>query len=58
MQKHENIWVFNKIGESWIPKVILGDVREVAKLLPNDFIDCVITSPPYWMQRDYKHQTR
>jgi DNA modification methylase len=55
MQNYENIWVFNKVGESWIPKVILGDVREVAKRLPDNFIDCVITSPPYWMQRDYEH---
>ncbi len=38
---------------SWVPKVIVGDVRDVIRRLPNNFIDCVITSPPYWMQRDY-----
>lgn len=40
---------------SWVPKVIIGDVRKVASLLPDNFIDCVITSPPYWKQRDYGH---
>jgi DNA modification methylase len=26
---------------------------ETLKKMPNDFIDCVITSPPYWQLRDY-----
>jgi len=55
MQNREDIWQFKMAGDSWVPKVILGDIRKVAQRLPNNFIDCVITSPPYWMQRDYKH---
>jgi len=39
----------------WMPKVIVGDVREIASRLPDNFIDCIITSPPYWKQRDYGH---
>lgn len=46
---------FQKVGDTWIPKVMLGDVREIVHYLPDNFIDCVITSPPYWMQRDYGH---
>jgi DNA modification methylase len=46
---------FKKLGDVWIPKVILGDIRRVAHCLPDVFIDCIITSPPYWMQRDYDH---
>jgi DNA modification methylase len=34
---------------------MIGDVREVVKILPDNFVDCIITSPPYWMQRDYNH---
>ena len=30
-----------------------GDVLEVLKSLPDESIDCVITSPPYWALRDY-----
>jgi len=26
---------------------------ETLKKMPNDFLDCVITSPPYWQLRDY-----
>lgn len=40
---HKNIFVF------------IGDVRKVLKKLPDECVDCVITSPPYWQQRDYKH---
>ena len=35
-------------------KLIIGDCRESLKNIPNDSIDCVVTSPPYWGLRDYK----
>jgi DNA modification methylase len=47
---------FRRIDDIWVPKVLIGDIRKVAKSLPDNFADCVITSPPYWMQRDYNHQ--
>uniref|UniRef100_A0A7C4D126 site-specific DNA-methyltransferase (cytosine-N(4)-specific) n=1 Tax=Ignisphaera aggregans TaxID=334771 RepID=A0A7C4D126_9CREN len=40
---------------SWIPKIVIGDTRKIIPLLPDNYIDCVLTSPPYWMQRDYDH---
>jgi len=48
-------WTFKRQEDVWIPKVILGDIREVIDFIPDNFIDCIITSPPYWMQRDYGH---
>lgn len=30
-----------------------GDALSVLKTLPDAFVDCVVTSPPYWSQRDY-----
>lgn len=36
-------------------KVMVGDVIDSLKQLPSECIDCAITSPPYWMQRDYGH---
>ena len=30
-----------------------GDVFEIMKSLPDEFVDCVVTSPPYWAVRDY-----
>lgn len=30
-----------------------GCTLKVLKTFPNEFIDCVITSPPYWALRDY-----
>jgi DNA modification methylase len=36
-----------------INKVLKGDVREIAKELPEDFFQCIITSPPYFNLRDY-----
>lgn len=30
-----------------------GDCLEVLKTLPDNFVDCCVTSPPYWGLRDY-----
>lgn len=35
--------------------VYIGDIKKVLTKLPDNCVDCVITSPPYWHQRDYKH---
>ena len=33
--------------------IIIGDVREEIKKLPEQSVNCVVTSPPYWGLRDY-----
>ncbi len=35
-------------------KIFHGDVSEKIKYIPDDSIDCIITSPPYWQLRDYE----
>ena len=39
--------------EKYINKIIQGDVKEVLKKIPDNFVDMVITSPPYWSLRNY-----
>jgi len=39
--------------EKWINQIICGDVLEILKQMPDNFVDCIITSPPYWGLRDY-----
>ncbi len=34
-------------------RIIVGDVLRTLKEIPNDSVDLVITSPPYYHQRDY-----
>jgi DNA modification methylase len=34
-------------------KIMHGDVLEVLKTLPDESVDCIITSPPYYGLRDY-----
>ena len=34
-------------------KILIGDVLEQLATLPDDSIDCCVTSPPYWGLRDY-----
>lgn len=34
-------------------ELYLGDCIEVMKTLPDNCVDCVVTSPPYWSLRDY-----
>jgi DNA modification methylase len=36
-----------------INKIYKESCLETLKKMPNEFIDCVITSPPYWQLRDY-----
>lgn len=36
-----------------INKIIQGNALEVIKELPSNSVDCVITSPPYYLKRDY-----
>jgi len=43
----------NNSIKSYINKIINNDVMSALKLLPDESIDCVITSPPYWQLRDY-----
>ena len=33
--------------------VLEGDVSNVLPLLPEESVQCVVTSPPYWGLRDY-----
>lgn len=35
-------------------KILLGDALTILRKLPNESIDCVMTSPPYWALRDYE----
>ena len=34
-------------------RILTGDARSQLLLLPRESVDCVVTSPPYWRQRDY-----
>lgn len=34
-------------------KILVGDVREMLATLPDESVQCVVTSPPYWGLRDY-----
>jgi len=36
-----------------VNSIYTGDVLKVMETFPNESIDCVITSPPYWQLRDY-----
>ena len=38
-------------GVEW--QVLQGDAIDALKLLPEESIDCVVTSPPYFWLRDY-----
>jgi len=36
-----------------INKIYNGEALEILKTFPDESIDCIVTSPPYWMLRDY-----
>lgn len=33
--------------------IIFGDAMQKLKTIPNEYVDCCVTSPPYYMLRDY-----
>lgn len=38
-------------------KILCGHVLDVLKTFPDESIDCIVTSPPYWGLRDYGEET-
>ncbi len=40
-------------GPSTLPLTLLGNTSEVLAHLPNESVDCAVTSPPYWNKREY-----
>lgn len=36
-----------------ISQIFTGDATSVLKQLPDQFVSCIVTSPPYWGLRDY-----
>ena len=43
----------NNTIEAFLNKVLHGDVRKVAKDIPDNYIQAIITSPPYFGHRNY-----
>ena len=41
--------------EEFVNKILNGNSLELLKKIPDNSIDCCITSPPYWGLRDYGH---
>lgn len=39
-------------------RILTGDCRDVLKTLPDESVHCVVTSPPYWRQRDYNSSSQ
>lgn len=40
-------------GNSLYPLLFLGDAKSVLSEMPNESVDCAMTSPPYWGKREY-----
>jgi DNA modification methylase len=41
------------IPRALTPEILQGHVLEVLRTLPDEFVHCVVTSPPYWGLRTY-----
>lgn len=39
--------------KTYLNKILHGDSLELLKTLPDESVDCCVTSPPYWGLRDY-----
>jgi site-specific DNA-methyltransferase (adenine-specific) len=52
IEKPEFIDYLNSSSQR-LPLFIVGDCLETMRCLGSETIDCIVTSPPYWGQRDY-----
>ena len=43
------------MSEFALNRTIIGDCRQTLGTLPESFFQCCVTSPPYWLLRDYQH---
>ena len=41
-------------SETTLPLFLLGDALSALREIPDESVDCLMTSPPYWGQRDYQ----
>lgn len=41
------------IGPLAVPGYHVGDARELLRKLPDESVNCCVTSPPYWALRSY-----
>lgn len=39
--------------DEYLNKIICGEALSTLKTLPEEIVDCIVTSPPYWALRDY-----
>jgi DNA modification methylase len=39
--------------QNWLNRIIEGDAENVLMEMPASSVNCIITSPPYYLQRDY-----
>lgn len=44
------------MGELMNIRLLQGDSLDVLQTLPDESVDCCVTSPPYWGLRDYGHE--
>jgi len=44
-----------RLGREVELRVLNGDCAQVLPKLAADYIQCCVTSPPYWELRDYDH---
>ena len=41
-------------SDQWRDQILCGDAYEQLRQLPDDLVDTIVTSPPYYRQRDYQ----
>ena len=44
-------WTGNRCGSRWA--IVCGEAKGILSSMPDEWVDCVVTSPPYFWLRDY-----
>src|SRR6266699_2121187 len=43
----------SSVRDPWVDRVICADASQTLKEIPDRYYDAIVTSPPYYQQRDY-----
>ena len=51
--KYSSAFAEYRNSSTIVPLFFLGDSKKLLRSIPDDSVDCVMTSPPYWGKREY-----
>ena len=53
LKEEKGSYTLRPDGDAFTDTIVHGDAATTLAALPDSFVQCIVTSPPYYFQRDY-----